>query len=84
MHIDHNSYGTLGLVFLISAVVVVALFLLSGSSWLSWSVFVVALVFCVWQTSFHIVPQRKCVLSEGEVVSVADGRERMRAKSRVL
>ena len=74
MHIDHNSYGTLGLVFLISAVVVVALFLLSGSSWLSWSVFVVALVFCVWQLTFFRVPVRNAVGSDRVVTSAADGK----------
>ncbi len=74
MRIDRNSYGTLALVFLLSALVVLCLFLFTSVAWLQWSVTGFLLVFCVWQLSFFRVPRRKQKGSGKVVTSAADGK----------
>ena len=74
MSLDRSSYGAVAIVYILSALVLALVFLATGNPVVRGIVAALVLVFCVWQTSFHIVPKRRCVPSEGEVVSVADGR----------
>ena len=74
MKIDNNSRGTIALVYSISAAVLAALFLLTGSWWVRIPVLVAILWFCRWQTLFHTVPKRNPAGSGKDVVAVADGK----------
>lgn len=74
MRIDRNSYGSLALVYAISAAVCLAVFLLHLPLWLKFLTLGLLLWFCVWQTHFFMVPDRKVCASDKEVLSVADGR----------
>ena len=75
MTIDKNSYGTLAIVYGIAAAVLVAGELISkGSPWVMVPLIVVALVICVWQTTFFRVPRRSRAGSDTLVTAVADGK----------
>lgn len=74
MHIDKNSYGTLALVYIIGAIILVP-FLVCFSDKL-WVIPIVAfiLIFCVWQTAFFRVPDRLVIGTGHDVCSGADGK----------
>lgn len=74
MHIDKNSYGTIALVYLISAAVVTTCFCIGICIWVRWAVLVFALVFCTWQTLFFRVPVREIMGSDTKISAVADGK----------
>ena len=74
MHIDRDSYGTLALVFLISALIIYAGFKLVNPVWLKWAIAVVMWVFCIWQLAFFRVPHRIPAGSDRTVTSAADGK----------
>ena len=74
MHIDHDSYGTLAVVFLVSAIIIYAGFLLTDHKWISWSIAVLMWVFCIWQLAFFRVPDRNPAGSDKIVTSAADGK----------
>ena len=74
IRIDKNSRGTVAAVYIFSAALLVATFLLSGSWWVRIPVLALLIWFCRWQTLFHSVPERTPVSSETEVVAVADGK----------
>ena len=74
MKLDKNSRGSLALVYVISAVVAALLILFVHSPWLLWPLLVIIAWFCIWQTMFFMVPERKPVGTDRLVSSVADGR----------
>ena len=74
MKLDKNSRGSLALVYVISAVVAALLILFVHSPWLLWPLLVIIVWFCIWQTMFFMVPERKPVGTDKLVSSVADGR----------
>lgn len=74
MHIDRNSYGSLALVYIIGAALLVLAEWLVGSPWLFWPMLALVVAVCVWQTAFFRVPVRKQVGSGTVVTAVADGR----------
>ena len=74
MHIDHNSYGSVALAYIIGAVAIILFRLLFRSPWLFWPLTVLVLMILVWQTMFFRVPQREKAGSGHIVTAVADGR----------
>lgn len=74
MTIDHNSYGTLALVYFVSAVVLITIGVLIDSPWVIWPLVLIFGVICVWQTAFFRVPRRKQNGNGRMVSSVADGK----------
>ncbi len=74
MHIDHNSYGSIALAWLICAVLIIIARLLIGSSPVFWVIAAVILMIAVWQTLFFRVPVRKPVGSANVITAVADGK----------
>ena len=74
MRIDRNSYGTLALVYLICAVIAVAVVLLVPQFWIRGAVIAAMLWVCIWQTAFFRVPKRRHTAGPQEVTSVADGK----------
>ena len=73
MKIDHNSYGSVALVYLIGGVLA-ALLVLFVHSWVFWPLLVLILLIVGWQTAFFRVPRRFRAGGPNSVVSVADGR----------
>ena len=74
MRIDKNSYGTVLLVYALSAVVICLLFCFVRIQWLDWILTAGLLWVCGWQTSFHMVPKRTTPPGEGLVTAVSDGK----------
>ena len=74
MHIDHNSYGSIALAWLICAVLIIIARLLIGSSTVFWVIAAVILMIAVWQTLFFRVPVRKAAGSASVITAVADGK----------
>lgn len=74
MKIDHDSYGSVALVYGISTAVAVLLFLFVKNPLILWPCIALLLWFCIWQTAFFRVPVRKRNGSGRLVTSVADGR----------
>ncbi len=74
MHIDHNSYGSIALAWLICAVLIIIARLLIGSSPVFWVIAAVILMIAVWQTLFFRVPVRKAAGSASVITAVADGK----------
>ncbi len=74
MHIDHNSYGSIALAWLICAALIIISRLLFGSSTAFWLIAAVILMIAVWQTLFFRVPVRKAVGSANVITAVADGK----------
>ena len=73
MKIDHNSYGSVALVYLIGGVLA-ALLVLFVHSWVFWPLLVLILLIVGWQTAFFRVPRRFRAGGPNSVVSVADGK----------
>ena len=69
MKIDHNSYGSVALVYLIGGALA-ALLVLFVHSWVFWPLLALILLIVAWQTAFFRVPRR----FPNSVVSVADGK----------
>lgn len=74
MRLDKNTYGTVILVYVLSAAVVFLLFRFVHIWWVVWPLTLVILWICLWQTAFHMVPDRKSAGSSSVVTAVADGR----------
>ena len=74
MRLDKNTYGTVLLVYLIGAVLIVLLQCFVHNGWIVWPLTVFILWFCVWQTMFHMVPMRTPAGSTTLVSAVADGK----------
>ena len=75
MHIDHNSYGSVALAWLIAGVLIILLRLIFHDSrvWF-WILSALVLAVAVWQTFFFRVPDRQSPGSDTVVTAVADGR----------
>ena len=74
MKIDHNSYGTLALVYLVCIAISVVVVLLVPQLWIRGAVIAAMVWVCVWQTAFFRVPKRNHTAGPQEVTSVADGK----------
>lgn len=73
MKLDRSSYGAVALVWLIAACIVAAALLFVISIWAAGLIVLAAVAFAVWQTLFHMVPQRRKAGSSTVVSSAADG-----------
>ncbi len=74
MRLDKNTYGTVLLVYAISAVLLFVLFRFVDSPWVVWPLTALIVWICGWQTAFHMVPERSRAGSSTEVSAVADGK----------
>lgn len=74
MRLDKNTYGTVLLVYAISAVLLFLLFRFVHIWWVVWPLALFILSVCVWQTAFHMVPNRVPAGSSTLVSAVADGK----------
>lgn len=74
MKLDKNTYGTVALIYVLSAAAIVLLVCLVDQWWIKWPLVFVLLWLCGWQTFFHMVPDRKPVGSDHIVSSVSDGK----------
>ena len=74
MHIDHNSYGSVALAWIIGAILIILFRLIIHNPWVYWLLSALILALVVWQTLFFRVPQRERAGSEHIVTAVADGR----------
>jgi phosphatidylserine decarboxylase len=74
MRLDKNTYGTVLLVYVLSVVLAILLFRFVQTAWLVWPLAALLLCFCLWQTYFHMVPDRTGAGSSSLVSSVADGK----------
>ena len=74
MKIDHNSYGSVALVYLIGGVLAALLVFFVHNPWVFWPLLVLILLIVGWQTAFFRVPRRFRAGGPNSVVSVADGK----------
>ena len=74
MKIDHNSYGSVALVYLIGGVLAALLVFFVHNPWVFWPLLVLILLIVGWQTAFFRVPRRFRAGGPRSVVSVADGK----------
>jgi len=74
MKIDKNSYGTLALVYLFSALVIGLMFYFCNNLPANLIVCAVMIAFAVWQTFFFRIPSRYAAGSNKLVSAVADGK----------
>jgi len=74
MKIDHNSYGSVALVYLIGGSLIALTALFIHTPWLRWPLIVIFALFILWQTAFFRVPKRFRAGGERSVLSVADGK----------
>jgi len=74
MRIDKNTYGTVLLIYVLSIALIFVLLRYVPQWWIKWPLSVLMLWVCVWQTYFHMVPDRKPVGSDRIVTAVSDGK----------
>ncbi len=74
MKLDHNSYGSVALAWLVGAILTALVFLAFRSPWVRWPLFALFLTVVLWQTAFFRVPRRHRAGGPRSVVSVADGK----------
>jgi phosphatidylserine decarboxylase len=74
MHLDHDSYGSVALAYVICAIIIVILRLFIRNPWIFWPLVAVVFAIAVWQTLFFRVPDRQCPGTGSVVTSVADGK----------
>ncbi|MBR3012437.1 MAG: phosphatidylserine decarboxylase [Bacteroidales bacterium] len=74
MHIDHNSYGSVALAWLIGAILIIIIYLLHLSPLATGIITAIVLLLAIWQTLFFRVPVRQSPGSSSVVSAVADGR----------
>ena len=74
MTLDHNSYGTLALVYLTALIILIPVAVFVHSPWVTVPLVIVLGTICVWQTAFFRVPRRKAAGDGRKVTSVADGK----------
>lgn len=74
MRLDKNTYGTVLLVYAISAALIFVLFRFTHNPWIQWPLTAGILWVCCWQTAFHMVPRRTKAGSSSVVTAVADGK----------
>ena len=74
MKIDRDSIGSLALVYAICLVLGFLALRFIPLQWVAWPLIALLLWFCIWQTAFFRVPDRKRGGGPRSVTSVADGR----------
>lgn len=74
MKLDKNTYGTVLLVYILSAAALLLSYRMIDVLWLKAVITVVLIWFCIWQTMFHMVPVREISGSDSVVTAVADGK----------
>ena len=74
MKLDRNTYGTVLLVYALSALAAFLLFRFVGGKWFVWVLTAGLVWVCVWQTLFHMVPDRHTPQGEDLVTAVSDGK----------
>lgn len=74
MKLDKNTYGTVLLVYILSAAVLLLSYGMIDILWLKVIITIVLVWFCAWQTLFHMVPVREISGSGSVVTAVADGK----------
>ena len=74
MKLDKDTYGTVLLIYGLSAATIVLLLCLVPQGWIKWPLTLGLLWLCAWQTYFHMVPDRAPVGSEHIVSAVSDGK----------
>ena len=74
MRLDKNTYGTVLLIYAISVALIFVLLRFVPQWWIKWPLTLGLLWVCVWQTYFHMVPDRKAVGSDRIVTAVSDGK----------
>ncbi|MBO4756891.1 MAG: phosphatidylserine decarboxylase family protein [Bacteroidales bacterium] len=74
MHIDHNSYGSVALAYIIGAIAIILFRLIFHNPWVFWVLTAIVLMILFWQTLFFRVPDREKAGSGDVVTAVADGR----------
>ena len=74
MHIDHNSYGSVALAYIIGAIAIILFRLIFHNPWVFWVLTAIVLLILFWQTLFFRVPEREKAGSGNVVTAVADGR----------
>ena len=74
MHLDHDSYGSVALAWLIGAAAIIILRLIFRSPAVFWSLTALVMLVVLWQTFFFRVPDRRPAGSGSIVTAVADGR----------
>lgn len=74
MSLDRSSYGAVAIVYVVSALALAVVFLITGNPVVRGVFAALVFAFCVWQTSFHTVPSRKCQPEPGQIMAVADGK----------
>ena len=74
IHLDRDSYGTIGFVWALSALVIFIALWFIPSYWISVPISAIAFVFIVFITYFFRVPDRETPKGENIITSVADGK----------
>ena len=74
MHIDHDSYGSVALAYIIGAIAIILFRLIFHNPWVFWVLTAIVLMILFWQTLFFRVPDREKAGSGDVVTAVADGR----------
>lgn len=74
MKLDKDTYGTVLLVYGLSVAAIILLLILVPQAWIKWPLTAALLWLCVWQTYFHMVPDRTPAGSEHLVSAVSDGK----------
>lgn len=74
MKLDKNTYGTVLLIYAICAVLVFVLMRYVPQWWIKWPLTLGLVWVCVWQTYFHMVPDRRPAGSDRVVTAVSDGK----------
>lgn len=74
MKLDKNSKGTVAIVYTLSLVVSLLVLNFASSWWIKIPVVLIAVWFSLWQTMFHMVPNRHRAGADDVVASVSDGR----------
>lgn len=74
MKLDKNTYGTVVLIYVLSAVGIFLSLRFIPQWWIKWPLSLFLLWLSGWQTYFHMVPDRKPVGSDHLVSAVSDGK----------
>ena len=81
MKLDKNTYGTVVLIYVLSAVGIFLSLRFIPQWWIKWPLSLFLLWLSGWQTYFHMVPDRKPVGSDHLVSAVSDGKIAVTAAS---
>lgn len=74
MRIDKNTYGTVLLIYVLSVALIFVLVRFVPQWWIKWPLVAAMVWLCVWQTFFHMVPDRVPAGSDRIVTAVSDGK----------